>query len=111
MRPQNPPINSTDVSRTNTGFRLYGQYSVLETTDVFLSLGYGTRRDDTAFSRSTQIAIGKDKTYDATLGVTWRFLPLWSVRAQYLHMYNRSNIDLFSFKRDEYLMLLRREIR
>lgn len=111
LRPQNPPINSTDVSRTVRGLRLFGQYSVLESTDVFGAFGYSRREDDTALSRSTIVPFGVDNTYDLTLGANWRFAPLWSVRGQVQYTKNESNLSLYSFDRTETSVTLRRDFR
>jgi tetratricopeptide (TPR) repeat protein len=110
-RPQNPPLNTTDVSKRVRGLRAYGQYSVTERTDVSLGLGYSRRDDQTAFSRSTLIRFGEDDTYEASVGVTWRFAPLWSVRGVVSHTNNDSNLSLYSFKRTESSVFVRREFR
>jgi tetratricopeptide (TPR) repeat protein len=111
LRPQNPPINSTDVSKRIKGVRFYGQYSVQEPIDLFAILGYNKREDQTAFSRSNQIPFGNDDMYEAGLGVTWRFAPLWSVRGAVLRTRNESNLELYSFKRTESSVTVRRELR
>lgn len=111
VRPLNPPINSTDVTRRVQGVRLFGQYSVHPDTDVLAVFGYSKRKDQTAFSRSSLVAFGVDDTYELAVGVNWRFAPLWSVRGQVQHTKNDSNLGLYSFKRTEGIVTLRREFR
>ena len=111
LRPQNPPLNTTDVSKKIQGLRLYGQYSVREDTDLSAGFGYSMREDRTRFSRSTIIPIGEDDTYEFALGVNWRFRPLWSLRGQLQHTKNESNLSLYSFKRTEASVTMRRDFR
>ncbi len=111
LRPQNPPVNTTDVSKRVRGVRAYGQYSVTESTDVSLGFGYSGRDDQTGFSRSTLVRYGVDETYETTIGVNWRFAPLWSVRGMIQYTRNDSNLDLYSFKRTESSVMLRRDFR
>lgn len=111
VRPLNPPINSTDVSRRVQGVRLFGQYSVQPDTDVLAAFGYSKREDQTAFSRSSLVSFGIDDAYELAVGVNWRFAPLWSVRGQVQHTKNDSNLSLYSFKRTEATVTLRRDFR
>lgn len=111
LRPQNPPVNTTDASKRIRGLRFFGQYSVMESTDLSLGFGYSKREDQTRFSRSTLLPYGIDDTYEFALGVNWRFAPLWSVRGQVQHTKNESNLSLYSFKRTEASVTLRRDFR
>lgn len=111
LRAQNPPLNTTDVSKRVRGLRAYGQYSVREDTDLSVGLGYSKREDQTGFSRSNLVRYGVDDTYEIGLGVNWRFAPLWSLRGQVMHTKNESNLDLYSFKRNETSLTLRRDFR
>jgi hypothetical protein len=63
------------------------------------------------FSRSTVIGYGKDRTFDVTLGVNWRFAPSWTLRLQGTTTENRSNIALYEYSRTEFSMNLRRDFR
>jgi tetratricopeptide (TPR) repeat protein len=111
LRPQNPPVNSTNVTRRVSGLRTYGQYSVMDNTDLLGGFGYSRREDQTAFSRSTQVPYGIDDTFEFSAGVTWRFAPLWSVRGMVQFTKNNSNLDLYSFTRTDTSVTLRRELR
>ncbi len=108
--PQNAAA-TTDVSKTITGLRLYGQYTVREQVDLFATAGHSARRDDSQFSRSLVEAYGKDRTLDYALGVNWRFTPEWTLRAQAAHFDNRSNISLYEYKRDELSINIRRDFK
>ena len=110
LRPQNV-AGTTDVSKTVTGARAYAQYTVHEPFDVFASLGHTERQDDSMFSRSTVIGYGKDRTFDVTLGINWRFAPAWMLRFQGTTTENRSNIALYEYSRTELSVNLRRDFR
>jgi hypothetical protein len=84
---------------------------VHEPFDAFASLGHTERQDNSMFSRSTVIGYGRDRTFDATLGVNWRFAPAWTLRVQGTSTENRSNIDLYEYTRREYSVNLRRDFR
>lgn len=114
LRPQDPPVNSTDVSKRVRGLRFYGQYSVAGNADLFTALGYSRREDQTDYSRTARgnaIRLGIDDTFEVGLGVNWRFAPLWSLRGQVQHTKNESNLELYSFKRTETSVTVRREFR
>lgn len=108
--PQNA-AGTTDVSKTITGLRLYGQYTVQADVDLFATAGHTGRRDDSQFSRSLVEAYGKDRTLDYALGVNWRFDPDWTLRAQAARFENRSNISLYEYKRDELSINIRRDFK
>jgi hypothetical protein len=110
LRPQNV-AGTADVSRTLTGLRLYGQYTVREPWDLFAALGHVERGDDSQFSRSNLIAYGKDRTFDYSLGTNWRFAPAWTLRLQGTVTENRSNIALYEYTRRELSAFLRRDFR
>ena len=94
LRPQNPPLNTTDVSKRIRGVRTYGQYSVREDTDLSLAVGYSQREDQTAFSRSNQVRFGEDDMLEFALGVNWRFAPLWSLRGDFVMWWKMATFQL-----------------
>jgi hypothetical protein len=110
LRPQNA-AGTTDVSKTVTGARAYGQYTVHEPFDLFASVGHTERQDDSMFSRSTVIGYGKDRTFDVTLGLNWRIAPAWTLKFQGTTTENRSNIALYEYSRTEFSVNLRRDFR
>ena len=91
----------SDKSKRVTGARSYFQYSLTENLAWFNGLGFSVRRDESAFARATQIAIGRDRLGDITLGVTWRFQPKCAMRAQWFASRNDSNIAIYDFTRHE----------
>ena len=91
----------SDKSKRVTGARSYFQYSLTENLAWFNGLGFSVRRDESAFARATQIAIGRDRLGDITLGVTWRFQPKCAMRAQWFGSRNDSNIAIYDFTRHE----------
>lgn len=110
LGPQNI-AGTTDVSKTLTGLRLYGQVTPWERLDVFASVGNTKRDDNSAFSRSTVIDYGHDRTFDLTLGLNWRVMPSWTVRAQAAYFENRSNIGLYEYTRSELSVFMRRDFK
>ena len=98
---------TTDVSKTLTGLRAFGQYSLQEQLDIFMSIGFTQRQDNSQFSRSLLINYGKDRTFDANLGVNWRFMRGWSLRGQLSAFDNRSNLSLYEYRRTESSIFLR----
>lgn len=110
LRPLNA-AGTTDVSKTLTGYRAYGQITPFEKWDAFLSVGHTEREDNSMFSRSNMIPYGKDRTFDVALGVNWRFAPAWIARAQASVTDNRANIALYEYSRTEMALSLRREFR
>ncbi len=102
---------TTDVSKTVSALRLYGQYSIQEHSDLFATAGYSERQDDSQFSRSLVTSYGKDRTVDVAFGVNWRFAPSWSMRAQAARFENRSNISLYGYTRDEWTVSVRRDFK
>ncbi len=91
----------SDKSKRVAGVRSYFQYSLAENLAWFNGLGFSVRRDQSAFARATEVEIGRDHLADATLGVTWRFQPKCSMRAQWFASRNDSNIAIYDFTRHE----------
>ena len=83
------------------GLRSYYQYSLSEKLSLFNGLGFTTRRDQSAFSRATEIEFGRDRLTDITLGVNWRFQPKCALRAQWFGSRNDSNIAIYDYSRNE----------
>lgn len=103
--------NGSDVSKSFTGARLGGQFSLGANTDVFASVGYQWRDDDSAYARSTLIAWGKDALADLTLGMNWRLDKDWSLQPQLAYMRNTSNVATAEFNRTQVSVSLRRDFR
>lgn len=91
----------SDKSKRVGGLRTYYQYSLSDKLSLFNGLGFTLRRDQSAFSRATEIEFGRDRLADATLGVSWRFQPKCSMRAQWFGSRNDSNIAIYDYTRNE----------
>lgn len=110
LRPQNA-AGTTDVSKTLTGLRVYGQVTPFESVDVFASVGHAERQDNAMFSRSTVLGYGKDRTFDVLLGMNWRMFPAWVLRLQGSTTENRSNLSLYEYTRNEFSVNVRHEFK
>ena len=91
----------SDKSKRVGGLRGYYQYSLSDKLSLFNGLGFTTRRDQSAFSRATEIEFGRDRLADITLGVNWRFQPKCAMRAQWFGSRNDSNIAIYDYTRHE----------
>jgi hypothetical protein len=91
----------SDKSKRVGGIRSYFQYSLTESLAWFNGLGFSERRDQSSFARATEVEKGRDRLADATLGLTWRFQPKCSMRAQWYASRNDSNIAIYDFTRHE----------
>ncbi len=91
----------SDKSKRVAGARSYFQYSLSDNLAWFNGLGFSYRRDQSAFARATEIEFGRDRLADVSVGVTWRFQPKCSMRAQWFGSRNDSNIAIYDFTRHE----------
>ena len=91
----------SDKSKRVGGLRSYYQYSLTEKLSLYNGLGFTSRRDQSAFSRATEIEFGRDRLADITLGVNWRFQPKCAMRAQWFGSRNDSNIAIYDYTRNE----------
>jgi outer membrane protein len=93
--------DTADKSKRIGGLRAFVQYSLTEKLALFNSTGYTLRNDQSAFARATEIEFGRDKLFDTTLGVNWRFKPSCNLRAQWFFSKNASNIAIYDYTRSE----------
>lgn len=102
--------DGTTVASRGTHFISgYFQYSLSSDIDL-VSTDYAYfRRDMGAYARDANVAYGRDRTRFLSLGVNWRFQPLWSLRAQLGKTSSRSNIPVYSYDKTEVSVLLRRD--
>ena len=63
--------------------------------------GVSRRIDDDEFARATLVPIGRDTLAEIYARVGWRFAERWSVNAWASGLHNRSNIELYSFRKAE----------
>lgn len=102
--------DGTTVASRGTHFVSgYFQYSVSGDVDLVSTDYIYLRRDLGAYARDATIMYGRDRTSFFSLGVNWRFQPLWSLRSQLGKTSNRSNIPVYSYDKTEVFVLLRRE--
>ena len=92
----------TDKSKNLFGVRSYFQYAMAPKLEVFNVLGFIERRDKDSFARSTAIEKGRDRFYEAALGLAWQFRDRCAVRTQWAFTQNASTIDIFDFRRHEF---------
>lgn len=93
--------DAADKSKRIGGLRVFVQYSLTEKLALFNSTGYTLRHDQSAFARATETEFGRDKLFDTTLGVNWRFKPNCNLRAQWFFSKNASNIAIYDYTRSE----------
>ncbi len=93
--------DTADKSKRVGGLRAFAQYSLTEKLALFNSTGYTLRNDQSAFARATEVEFGRDKLFDTTLGVNWRFKPSCTMRAQWFFSKNQSNIAIYDYTRSE----------
>ena len=91
----------TTKSKNLGGMRAYYQQGLAAKVQAFSTLGFVYRQDKDAFARSTTVEKGKDKFYEAVIGLTWQFRERCAVRAQVAYTHNESNIDIYDFDRTE----------
>ncbi|HEX4858507.1 MAG TPA: tetratricopeptide repeat protein [Usitatibacteraceae bacterium] len=91
----------TDKSKRVGGLRGFYQYSLSDSLAWFNSAGFTLRRDRSPFARATEVESGRDKLADLTLGVSWRFQPRCTMRAQWFGSRNDSNIAIYDYTRNE----------
>lgn len=98
-----------DGNKMFHGVRLGGQINFMEKVDFFMTAGLqrGTYdRENTAF-RDTRA----DDQHDLAAGIIWRLADGWSLRPQVLRTRNDSNISMYSYKRTDLSVTLRRDFR
>jgi tetratricopeptide (TPR) repeat protein len=91
----------SDKSKRVGGVRGGLQWTWSESLSIYNVLGYSQRRDQSAFARATEIEFGRDRLADLALGVTWKFQPRCTLRAQWFAAKNDSNIAIYDYTRNE----------
>lgn len=106
-----PLASGANMSRKTTGLRVHFQFTPIADTDVFLSGGLSRRTDSSPNARSalTPAVYGRDLTQDYTLGTSWRPMPKWTVKVQVAKYNNISNLSLYSYRRTESSVSVRRD--
>lgn len=99
-RPLNA-LGDTDVSRKTYGTRLSLQSDPEHALSWLVSAGWTRRSDDKSFARAILIAKGRDDLYDLTVRASWRLGRGFSLQPYLVFLDNRSNIDLYGFRKTE----------
>jgi tetratricopeptide (TPR) repeat protein len=109
-RAPNEFADGTTKSKALGGVRGYGQYSIAPKLQVFTGVAVVHRRDRDEFARSTEVAEGRDTYGELSFGAQWQFREACQLRLQYAYSLNRSNIDIFDFRRHEISSMIRCEL-
>jgi tetratricopeptide (TPR) repeat protein len=94
-----------DGDKDILGLRIGGNLNVLESLDLFASVG-GQRGDYARENAAFQVT-REDEQLDAVVGLAWRLSRAWSLRPQVLYVRNDSNIPIYSYKRTDASLTLR----
>jgi outer membrane protein len=109
-RAPNEFADATTKSKALGGLRSYAQYSISPKLQLFSGAAVVHRRDRDEFARSTEVASGRDTYGELSFGAQWLFRDACQLRLQYAYSLNRSNIDIFDFKRHEISSMIRCEL-
>jgi tetratricopeptide (TPR) repeat protein len=105
------PFTTTTASRHSYGARLFAQTDPGERLSWQGALGWTLRIDDDAFARASLIPTGRDNLYEALLRASYRILPNLYLQPYAGYAYNKSNIELYSFRKADGGIMLRWEFR
>jgi hypothetical protein len=110
MRPLNS-FTETTASRQTFGLRFTTQSDQRQRFNWESAFGWARRIDDDPYARATLITTGRDDTFDLFVRCSWRFAGSWSVQPYAVYVYNRSNIELYTFRKADGGVLLRYDFR
>jgi hypothetical protein len=99
------------ASRHTAGVRLAAFSDPSAQLSWQAALGWSRRTDDDAYARATLIATGRDDLYEAYVQGSWRLGHGWSLQPYAAYTDNRSNIALYTFRKAEAGLVVRREFR
>jgi outer membrane protein len=108
-RALNPAYNDgmTEASRVTNNLTLYMQYSLRPDVALFTSDYVNFRRDTGAYARDATVAYGRDRTKLISVGMYWRFRPMWTLRPLLAKTINDSNLHFYSYSKLEGTVTLR----
>ena len=109
-RPLNPFTDAT-ASRHTYGVRFVAQSDPGERWSWQHALAWSRRIDDDQFARATLVPTGRDDLFEAFVRLSYRITPALSVSPYASYIYNRSNIELYTFHKAEGGLMLRYEVR
>ncbi|MFA5371063.1 MAG: porin family protein [Sideroxydans sp.] len=105
----NPNGGRPDGNKTMTGLRVGSQITRDESWDYLLGVGIQTGkydRENLAF-----MAKRSDTLWDLNMGVNWHWDKSWIVRPQLTVSSNKSNIPVYSFDRNDFSVVIRRDFK
>ena len=100
LRPLNPFTDATGAHKTY-GVRITARSDVRARLSWMVAGGVSRRIDDDEFARATLVKVGRDTLGEIHARVGWRFTGHWSAQAWVSGLRNRSNIELYSFRKAE----------
>lgn len=100
VRPLNEFTTATAAHRTY-GFRITAQSNPRAALSWAAGAGVSRRVDDDEFARATLVAVGRDTLAEVFAKLNWRFTDRWSASLWAAYLNNRSNIELYSFRKAE----------
>ena len=109
-RPLNP-FTETTASRHSYGIRFFAQTDPGERLSWQGALGWTQRIDDDAFARASLIPTGRDNLYEALVRASYRIIPNLYLQPYAGYALNKSNIELYSFRKADGGIMLRWEFR
>lgn len=107
--PATPSGGRADGSRRFGGLRIGSQTAVSEKTTLFANAGIQVSN----YSRVNPLFLQqrKDRLYDLTLGASWHWNKLWTLRPQLDYSRNDSNIVIYGYNRTDVSLNIRRDFR
>jgi hypothetical protein len=104
-------FTDTTASRRTFGVRVIAQTDPRAAVSWQGALGWSRRVDADDFARATLVATGRDDLFEVFVKGSWRIGDAWSLQPYAIYVYNRSNIDLYAFRKAEGGISLRRDFR
>ena len=105
------PFTDTTASRHAYGARILAQTDPGRRLSWQAAFGWSRRIDDDAFARATLIATGRDDLFEVFVRASYRLTSALSLQPYASYLYNKSNIDLYTFRKAEGGLMLRYELR
>lgn len=108
------PLNAftdTTASRHTAGLRLTAASEPRGRVSWLAAAGWSRRIDDDPFARASLVRTGRDDLFEAYVQGAIRLRDAWSLQPYFAYAYNRSNIELYTFRKAEGGIALRREFR
>ena len=105
------PFTDTTASRHAHGARIFAQTDPGRRLSWQAAFGWSRRIDDDAFARATLVATGRDDLFEAFVRASYRLTSTLSLQPYASYLYNKSNIDLYTFRKAEGGLMLRYELK